>query len=197
MACDNGLAYYIIGWVILSTFVTGTKFSNQFMVREVSVRCLKSFCHMNNRMSKGIATLASGMCIYWVGYIDFAAGGLHLEDYTPENKTCIELEERNAEIWEKPANCLKTVEQGIFFLSNLKPVPSLIFRIIFQLACNHDDVAFCNVCDPCRNCIQEVQRQKSCKNISFGISYYCYGIGLVCIWDGSCKYTSTMGWRTF
>ena len=69
---------------------------------------------------KGIATLASGMCIYWVGYIDYAAGGLHLEDHTPENKTCIELEERNAEIWEKPPNCLKTVEQGFFFF--LRPI---------------------------------------------------------------------------
>ena len=68
---------------------------------------------------KGIATLASGMCIYWVGYIDYAAGGLHLEDHTPENKTCIELEERNAEIWEKPPNCLKTVEQDFFILDLL------------------------------------------------------------------------------
>ena len=53
------------------------------------------------------------MCIYWVGYIDYAAGGLHLETHTPEDKTCIELEDRDAEIWEKPPNCLKTVEQGV------------------------------------------------------------------------------------
>ena len=113
MACDNGLAYYIIG----------------------------------------IATLASGMCIYWVGYIDFAAGGLHLEDYTPEDQTCIELEERDAPIWEKPAKCLKTVEQGFLYFCNKQSVENLIFRIVFQLACNDDDVAFCYVCNTRRNCI--------------------------------------------
>ena len=95
------------------------------------------------------------MCIYWVGYIDYAAGGLHLEDHTPENKTCIELEERNAEIWEKPPNCLKTVEQGFFLFKTHKRVGFL--RKFFQLACDNDDVAVCHVCNSRCNRIQKVQ----------------------------------------
>ena len=90
MACENGLVYYIIGWdfqfiLVCENVKRESRWPKCFLIKWLT-------------QVKGIATLASGMCIYWVGYIDYAAGGLHLEDHTPENKTFIELEERNAEI---------------------------------------------------------------------------------------------------
>ena len=62
----------------------------------------------------GIATLASGMTIYWVGYIEHSAGGLDLVDSEATSPECVEIRETES-FFDWPEKCKKVVEQDTFF----------------------------------------------------------------------------------
>ena len=84
----------------------------------------------------GIATLASGMTIFWVGYIDHFAGGLHLV-----TGLSVLMLVYLFHLFIVVTYCELVILSPGQRRRNRCPLTGKLF----QLACNHDDVAICNV----------------------------------------------------